>query len=88
MSEGKPTKLSSIIYKLIFKLHVDGSYDSAWIMCIRNILCDSGNSQFWFDQEALATKIFMKSVLLSHFQSQFLHEWDAEIVRNREMCGI
>ena len=83
VSEGKPTKLSSIIYKLIFKLHVDGSYDSPWLMCIRNILCDSGNRHFWFDQEVLAPKTFMKSVLLSHFQSQFLQEWDAEIIRNR-----
>ena len=83
ISEGKPTKLSSIIYRLIYKLHMDGSYDSPWLMCIKSILCNSGNRHFWFDQELLTPKTFMKSELLSHFQAQFLQEWDAEIVRNR-----
>lgn len=83
ISEGKQTKLSSIIYKLIFKLHVDGTYDSPWLICIKSILCNSGNRNFWFDQQLLAPKTFMKSELAVHFQAQFLQEWDAETERNR-----
>ena len=83
VSEGKQTKLSSIIYKLIYKLHLDGSYDSPWLMCIKNILCNSGNRHFWIDQEHLTPKSFMKSELVLHFQARFLQEWDAEILRNR-----
>ena len=52
-------------------------------MCIKRILCNSGNIQFWSEQEQLVPKTYMKAVLSSHFQAQYLQEWDAEIVRNR-----
>ena len=35
ISEGKPTKLSSIMYKLIYTLHLNGSYNSPWLMFIK-----------------------------------------------------
>ena len=56
LSEGKQTKLSSIMYKLIYKLHLDGSYDSPWLMSIKSILCNSGNRRYWLDQEILSPK--------------------------------
>ena len=83
ISEGKSTKLSSIMYKLIYKLHLDSSYDSPWLISIKNILYNSGNSRYWLDQEMLSPKSFMKHELSLHFQARFLQDWDAEIVRNR-----
>ena len=35
ISEGKLTKLSSIMYRLIYTLHLNGSYNSPWLMCIK-----------------------------------------------------
>ena len=83
ISEGKPTKLSSIIYRLIYKLHLDGSYDSPWLTSVKNILYKSGNSRYWIDQDMLSPKSCIKSELAFYFQSSFLQEWDAEIARNR-----
>ena len=83
ISEGKSTKLSSIIYRLIYKLHLDSSYDSPWLISIKDILYNSGNSRYWLDQEMLSPKSFMKHELSLHFQARFLQDWDAEIVRNR-----
>ena len=83
ISEGKPTKLSSIIYRLIYKLHLSGSYDSPWLMCIKRVLCNSGKGNFWFEQELLTPKTFMKNEISLNLQAQFLQWWDAEIERNR-----
>ena len=87
VSEGKSTKLSSVIYKLVYKLHLDGSYHSPWLMCIKKILCNSGNPYFWYEQELLAPKSFMKKIVSLQLESQYLQEWDFEVHRNRR-CVI
>ena len=84
VSEGKASKLSSIMYKLIYRLHLVESYQSPWLMCIRQILCDSGNPNFWYEQEVLAPKDFMKNVVASQLENQYLQEWNAEVNRNRK----
>jgi hypothetical protein len=38
ISEGKISKLSSLMYRIIYKLHLNGTYDSPWLMCIKNTL--------------------------------------------------
>ena len=83
ISEGNSTKLSSIVYRLIYKLHMDGSYDSPWLMCIKRVLCNSGNPNFWFNQEFLTPKMFMKNVVVLQLENQFLQDWDSEVYRNR-----
>ena len=84
VSEGKATKLSSIVYKLIYKLHAVGDYHSAWLMCIKKILCNSGNPNFWYEQEQFSSKAFMKNVVNLQLQNKYLQEWDFEIYRNRK----
>ena len=84
VSEGKSSKLSSIIYKIIYKLHLDGSYDSPWLICIKRILCNSGNPIFWDEQEHLAPKSFMRSIVASQLKNQFEQEWELETYNNRK----
>ena len=72
VSEGKSSKLSSKIYNLVYKLHQNGIYDSPWLLSIKNILCHSGNPSFWFQQEYLAPKSFMKSVISQELENQYL----------------
>ena len=84
ISEGKSSKLSSIMYKLIYRLHLDGSYQSSWLLRVRQILRDSGNPNFWSEQELLAPKAFMKNVVTLSLQNQYLQEWTAEVYRNRK----
>ena len=84
ISEGKASKLSSIMYKLIYRLHQNGSYQSPWLTRIKKILSDSGNPNFWREQEFLAPKGFMKKVIASQLENQYLQEWTAEVDRNRK----
>ena len=72
VSEGKSSKLSTSFYRLIFKLHLNNTYHSPWLMKIKSILCNSGNPSFWFNQELYATKIFMKTILSKQIESQYI----------------
>ena len=83
VSEGKASKISSIIYRLIFSLHLNGSYDSPWLMHIKKILCNSGNPNFWFQQDHLAPKLYMKNIVSLQLENQYLQGWNFEVNRNR-----
>ena len=87
ISEGKASKLSSIIYKLIYRLHLNNTYHSPWLMKIKSLLCNSGNPTFWFNQEEFSQKLFMKIILAKHFEDQYIQEWNLEVNKNRK-CVI
>ena len=87
VSEGKASKLSSVIYKLILKLHLNNTYHSPWLIKIKSLLCNSGNPIFWYNQEQYPKKLFMKDILVKHFEDQYIQEWSAEKYRNRK-CVI
>ena len=84
ISEGKTSKLSSIMYRIIYKLHLDGSYHSPWLLYIKKLLCNSGFPLFWSEQELLTPKAYMKNVVALQLENQYLQEWDQEIYRNRK----
>ena len=83
ISEGKATKLSSLMYRIIYKLHLAKSYNSPWLLCIKKILCDSGHPNYWYEQDSLAPKSFMKNVVILQLQNQYLQLWQTEVDRNR-----
>ena len=87
ISEGKSTKLSSLIYKLIYKLHENGTYDSPWLLKIKTLLCHSGNPNFWYNQNDFVSKDFMKNIVFKQLDNQYLQEWNFEVQRNRK-CTI
>ena len=84
ISEGKISKLSTTLYRIIYKLHQNGTYDSPWLMRIKSILCNSGNPNFWSEQDNLSPKIYMKNDITLHLQNQFLQLWHLEVHRNRK----
>ena len=49
-----------------------------------SVLCNSGNPNFWFEQEHLNPKTFMKIVVSSQLENQYQQEWDFEVHRNRK----
>ena len=53
----------------------------------QKILCDSGNPIFWYDQELLTPKNYMKNVVALQLENQYLQKWDFEVKRNRK-CTI
>jgi hypothetical protein len=84
VSEGKASKLSSLIYRLIYNLHLQNIYDSPWLMKIKTLLCNSGNPSFWFSQDQYSPKLFIKIILSKQFEDQYIQEWNLEVNRNRK----
>ena len=84
ISEGKASKLSTSFYKLIYKLHLNSTYHSPWLMKIQSILCNSGNPNFWSDQELFQSKIFMKIIVSKQLEDQYLQGWNLEVNQNRK----
>ena len=87
VSEGKSSKLSTSFYRLIYKLHLNNTYHSPWLMKIKSILCNSGNPSFWFNQVGYAPKTFMKNILSKQLESQYIQNWNLEVNQNRK-CTI
>ena len=87
ISEGKQTKLSSIMYNLIYALHVNGTYDSPWLMKIKSIICNSGNPFLWYQQNQCVPKKLWLNTILQQLKDQYLQEWNNEIWQNRK-CVI
>ena len=83
ISEGKEFKISTLMYKLIYSLHLNGTYHSPWLLEIKKILCDSGNPDFWFNQETKPHISVLKAVISSQLNNQFLQEWNFQIYNNR-----
>ena len=84
ISEGKPSKLSSSFYKLIYKLHLNNTYHSPWLMKIKSLLINSGNPSFWFNQDLFPSKIFMKNIFSKQFEDQYIQTWNLEVNQNRK----
>ena len=72
------------MYKIIYKLHLNGNYDSPWLMCIKRLLCHSWNPDFWNDQDILSPKSFMKNVVALQLENHFIQNWDFETNHNRK----
>ena len=83
ISEGKELKLSTLMYKLIYSLHLNGTYHSPWLLGIKKILCDSGNPNFWFNQENKPHLSALKATISSQLDDQFLQEWYSQVYNNR-----
>ena len=84
ISEGKTSKLSTSFFKLIYKLHLNNTYHSPWLMKIKSILCNSGNPSFWLNQELFPSKIFMKNIVSKQLEDQYIQSWNLEVNQNRK----
>ena len=83
ISDGKELKFSSLMYKLIYGLHLNGTYHSPWLLEVKKILCNSGNPNFWFNQDTKPHINTLKAVLSSQLNDQFLQDWNYQIYNNR-----
>ena len=71
------------MYKLIYGLHLNGTYHSPWLLEVKKILCNSGNPNFWFNQDTKPHINKLKAVLSSQLNDQFLQDWNYQIYNNR-----
>ena len=82
ISEGKETKLSYIIYKLILKLH-QADYNFGWIEYIKNILEKCNLLDLWENQEQYESKIHFKSQIFRDLEFLQLCQWETDVYNHR-----
>ena len=58
---GKESKLSCIMYKLLYQLYVKNIFESPWITHVKYILNNIGLSNLWLNQEIVNLK-WLKAV--------------------------
>lgn len=75
------SKLSSILYQLLYNLHNTGICTSKWLMHVKTILDSIGLSYIWDSQHTLKiadVKYFIKQILCD----QFIQKWYSEIEKS------
>lgn len=70
-------KLSSSMYKLIFKLHADGICEFKWVSFVKSIFDNSGLGYMFFNQYIDYSTF--KPVIKQILQDQFLQKWSSNI---------
>ena len=67
-------KLSHLLYKLIYKLHVNNIYHSEWVLCIKKLLIEIGEPSLWEKQEVLNTRHF-KALCKTKLKDLYIQNW-------------
>lgn len=73
------SKMSSTMYKIMLRLHIENKYKSDWITFIENILNEAGMGNIWLTQTFPSTN-FLKNNLRTRLQDQFRQTWQAKIL--------
>ena len=77
---AETTKISSIMYRIMFQLHVQNMYKSEWISFIEKILNEAGMGNIWASQ-SFPSITWLKTSLKTRLQDQFRQNWN-EILQN------
>ena len=75
---GKQSKISCILYKLMFRLHNDGVLHSNWLLSIQRVLDELGMSHLWLSQNVYSHSSF-KNIVKRGLQDQFVQNWRSKI---------
>lgn len=81
-------KISSTVYRLLFKLHNAGLFDSSYISFIRNTLNELGMSDLWLNQTNINTSSnVFKNKVKRALEDQFLQSWYHSIDNDSICCN-
>lgn len=74
---GEQTKLSSVMYRLLYRMDMAGTYSSPWLVNVKSILNNAGFSYMWQSQQVNTNTL--KNLLKDRLQDQFRQTWAAEV---------
>jgi hypothetical protein len=74
-------KLSSILYKLMFKLHDQNPSHFKWISYVKSIFDDTGLSFIWNDQIPMERNV-LKNLISSKLNDQFIQKWFSQTINS------
>ena len=72
-------KISSILYRLLLKLHVLDAYTSPWLKFVKDTLNNIGLSGIWNSQSLPASRKCFRQSIKVRLRDQFIHQWITEI---------
>ena len=75
---GKESKLSCIMYQLLYQLSIKNIFESPWITHVKDILNSIGLSNLWLNQEIVNLKWF-KAVIKLKLTDQYHQQWRSNI---------
>ena len=76
-------KLSSIVYKLLYRLYADGRYQSEYIKCIKTSLENIGMSGFWLNQQYLTCSFtWFKLKVKRGLEDEYIQNWYSTVDNN------
>lgn len=71
---NKQDKISAILYKLLYKMHVNHFFHSKWICSIEKTLNDSGYSEYWLSQ-SVPSNLSLSRMVKDRLCDQFKQSW-------------
>ena len=75
----KKTKISSILYLFVYRLHCSNDNISKWLLFVKKILDDTGLSFVWQNQGQNMSTEWLKQTLKQNLADQFVQEWYSEV---------
>lgn len=81
---GKKDKICSVLYKLMYELHVSDNMHFQWLGQIKNILNECGMSEYWLSQNLPMSTPLSKMVKL-RLCDQYKQTWN-NVVFNSPKC--
>ena len=83
--DGKQSKLSNVIFRLMKSLHDTGDFKSKWILKIKSIIDGCGLTNMWHDHSIVNIK-WLKHNLELKLKDINIQTWHSEIHANR-LCS-
>ncbi|MCG8113215.1 MAG: reverse transcriptase domain-containing protein [Candidatus Thiodiazotropha taylori] len=71
---GKESKLSKLVYKIMFNEHENGLYDYKWIRCIKDILITVGRPEL-FKKSSISNPKAVKTSIAQTLSDLYIQEW-------------
>ena len=83
---GKETKISNLLYKLLFTYHENYGIETKWLSYIKSILDSCGMSNVWQNQNQYHS-IWISKSIEQKLKDQFIQLWSAEMfMSSKSLC--
>ena len=83
---GKESKLTSAVYRVLLRLHVDDVHHSEWLKKIESILNNAGFTYVWDAQKLILGEVNLKRMIESRIDDIAFQEW-LSAVNNLKQCA-
>ena len=73
------TMETSILYKLLYNMHLSGFYYNSWIMILENTMNECGYSGIWSNQTLNVSLNVFKNMIKTRLNDQYCQLWRSDV---------